>query len=133
MTLSSVPTPAQESGRPEPPFSSTLVEEMLKVLVKAARAHQLYLHNNPTYLRALEVARAAFAPIWEQTDELVFDVAETALSWEGCVVLHEPEKATDNIPWMMYKDGIRELRLLKEFELHELVPLLDILQRSRKV
>ena len=49
------------------------------MLVKAARAHQLYLHNNPTYLRALEIARAAFTPIWEVTDELVFDVTETEL------------------------------------------------------
>jgi hypothetical protein len=106
---------------------------MLRVLVKAARAHQLYLHNNPTYLRALEIARAAFAPIWEVTDELVFDVTETELRWYGEAVLRESEKATDNIPWMMYKDGIRELRFLKEFEHHELVPLLDILQRARKV
>jgi hypothetical protein len=106
---------------------------MFKVLVKAARAHQLYLHNNPTYLRALDLARAAFAPIWAETDELAFDVTETELRWHGEAVLHEPEKATDNIPWMMYKDGIRELRLLKDFEIHELVPLLDILQRSRKV
>jgi len=106
---------------------------MLKVFIKAARAHQLYLHNNPTYLRALDLARAAFAPIWEVTDELVFDVTETELKWHGESVLEEPEKATDNIPWMMYKDGIRELRFLKDFERHELVPLLDILQRSRKV
>jgi len=106
---------------------------MWRVLVKAARAHQLYLHNNPTYLRALEIARAAFAPIWEVTDELVFDVTETELRWHGEAVLREAEKATDNIPWMMYKDGIRELRFLKEFERDELVPLLDILQRARKV
>lgn len=106
---------------------------MLKVLVKAARAHQLYLHNNPTYLRALDLARAAFAPIWQVTDELVFDVTETDLRWLGESVLEEAEKATDNIPWMMYKDGIRELRILKDFERHELVSLLDILQRSRKV
>ena len=106
---------------------------MWRVLVKAARAHQLYLHNNPTYLRALEIARAAFTPIWEVTDELVFDVTETELRWHGEAVLREAEKATDNIPWMMYKDGIRELRFLKEFERDEFVPLLDILQRARKV
>jgi len=106
---------------------------MWRVLVKAARAHQLYLHNNPTYLRALEIARAAFAPIWEVADELVFDVTETELRWHGEAVLREAEKATDNIPWMMYKDGIRELRFLKEFERDEIVPLLDILQRARKV
>jgi hypothetical protein len=106
---------------------------MLKIFVKAARAHQLYLHNNPAYLRALDYARAAFTSIWEVTDELVFDITETELRWHGEAVLHEPEKATDNIPWMMYKDGIRELRLLKDFERNELEPLLDILQRSRRV
>jgi hypothetical protein len=91
------------------------------------------LHNNPAYLRALDYARAAFTPIWEVTDELVFEITETELRWHGDAVLHEPEKATDNIPWMMYKDGIRELRLLKDFERNELEPLLDILQRSRRV
>ena len=133
MSLQTAPTTAGDADRPEPPFNIALVEEMLRLFARAVRAHQLYLHNNPTYLRALDIARAAFAPIWELTDELSFDVTETELRWHGEAVLHEPEKATDNIPWMMYKDGIRELKLLKEFEQHELVPLLDILQRSRKV
>ncbi|HEX6058987.1 MAG TPA: hypothetical protein VFZ11_08220, partial [Gemmatimonadaceae bacterium] len=49
--------------RSEPPFAPALVEEMLKLLVKAVRAHQLYLHNNPIYLRALDLVKQAFQAI----------------------------------------------------------------------
>ncbi|HWJ22016.1 MAG TPA: hypothetical protein VNS52_06655, partial [Gemmatimonadaceae bacterium] len=37
-----------------PPFPKALVEEMLRAFGRAARAHQLYLHNNPIYLKAVD-------------------------------------------------------------------------------
>jgi hypothetical protein len=43
----------QDTDRPAPPFDAALVSEMLRQLDKTVRAHQLYLHNNPTYLKAL--------------------------------------------------------------------------------
>lgn len=132
MTQPSAPVPTEEPNRPEPPFDSAPVEELLRVLLKVIRAHQLYLHNNPTYLRALEVTREAFAPVWEETDELAFIVTDTELRWEGTTVLQEAGKASDSLPWILYKDGVRELRLMRGFEQHELVPLLDIIQRVRK-
>ncbi|MBK7835631.1 MAG: HEAT repeat domain-containing protein [Gemmatimonadetes bacterium] len=109
-----------------------LVEEMLRMFGRAVRAHQLYLHNNPTYLRALDSARAAFAPIWGHTDELVIEVTDTQLRWEGHAVINEPDKTTDALPWILYKDGIRELRLMRDVEQQELVALIDILTRVRK-
>ena len=102
------------------------------MFVRALKAHQLYLHNNPTYLRALDVARAAFAPIWAQTDELVLEVSDTELTWEGRVVMREPDKTTEALPWVLYKDGIRELRLLKDVEQQEFVALIDVIARVRK-
>lgn len=102
------------------------------MFARAVRAHQLYLHNNPTYLRAVENARAAFAPIWAQTEELVIEVTDTQLRWEGHAVVNEPDKTTDALPWVLYKDGIRELRLLRDVEQTELVSLIDILTRVRK-
>ena len=121
----------RETGRDTHP-STPHVEEMLKLLVKAIRAHQLYLHNNPTYLRALEATRAAFTPVWQEIEELHFEVTETELRFEGHAVLSEPEKASDSLPWILYKDGVRILRLLPEFETHELEPFLDIIQRVRR-
>jgi hypothetical protein len=47
-------------------------------------------------------------------------------------VINEPDKTTDALPWILYKDGIRELRLLRDVEQQELVQLIDILTRVRK-
>ena len=114
-----------------PPFPKALVEEMLRAFGRAARAHQLYLHNNPIYLKAVDTARAAFAAIWAHVDEFVLSVTETELIWEGTVVQSETEKAADSLPWLLFKDGIRELRFLRGFEQDELVALLDLLRRAR--
>ena len=129
---SPAPVQTQDQERPEPPCPPVLVEELLKLLVKALRAHQLYLQNNPMYQRAIELLRASFAPIWARTDEISLIVTETELRWCGRPVLVEPTKSSDSIPWICYKDGVRELKLKPGFEAEELPKLLDILQRVRK-
>lgn len=105
---------------------------MLKLLVKGVRAHQLYMHNNPTYLKALELLRASFAPIWEHTDDFALQVTEGHFVWEEVPVLSEGGKTADSLPWTFYKDGVRELRFQKGFESHDLEPFLDVVQRARR-
>lgn len=117
--------------RPDPPFPSLVVEDMLKLLDKAVRAHQLYMHNNPTYLKALENVRRGFAPIWNQTGSLVFQVTDTQLKWSGVVVFDHPEKGGDSLPWLLFKDGLRELALFPGFEDEELEQFLAIIPRVR--
>ena len=123
---------SDSSEAPETPFPTTPIVEMLKLLVKGVRAHQLYMHNNPTYLRALELLRGAFAPIWEHTDDFALQVTEAEFVWEGAVVLSEGSKTSDSLPWVCYKDGVRELRFQKGFEQEDLVNFLDIIQRARR-
>ena len=115
----------------EPPFEPALVEELLRQLDKTVRAHQLYMRNNPTYVKSLESMRAAFAPIWEHTDSLSLQVSESALTWMGRVVREEPEKASDSLPWTFFKDGVREITLSPGFEGEELEWFLDIIPRVR--
>src|ERR1700682_3635778 len=102
----SVPAKTEERGTSEPPFPIVYVTELLKAFVKAVRAHQLYMPNNPMHARSLETVRDAFTAIWTKTDELVLQIVETQLSWEGRVVLDEGERTSDNIAWLLYKDGI---------------------------
>lgn len=116
----------------EPSFPIVYVTDLLKAFVKAVRAHQLYLPNNPMHARSLQSVRDAFATLWQHTDELELQVVETQLTWEGRVVLDEHERTSDNIAWLFYKDGIRELKILQGFEEEELAILFDILQRVRK-
>ena len=131
MTIPTAPPPAVELDRP-PPFEPTLVEELLRLFGKAARAHQLYLPNNPIYKSAHDALRAGFVPLWGETDELVLSFTESEVRWEGLSVLSEGSRGSDSLPWLFYKDGVRELRFLRGFEAEELDKLLGIMQRVRK-
>ena len=126
-------TPATDAmAAAELPFPPAPVEELLRLLVKAVRAHQLYLPNNPIYKSAIESVRAAFAPIWARTDELPLNFTETEVRWCGRPVLVEAAKTSDSLAWTFHKDGVRELRFMQGFEQDELVRLFGILQRVRK-
>ncbi len=101
---------------------------------KAARAQQLYLPNNPIYRGAIDAMRTGFAAVWKETDELPLSILETDIRWYGAVVAGDPgaAKSTDNLAWLFYKDGVRELTLSKGFEDGETVKLLQLIQRARK-
>jgi len=116
----------------EPSFPILYVTDLLKAFVKAMRAHQLYMANNPMHARSLESVKHAFDEIWKQAPRIELQVTETQLKWEGRVVLQEHERTNDNLAWLFYKDGIRELTFLQGFESEDLASLFDILQRVRK-
>jgi hypothetical protein len=131
MTTATPPVMSDGTELSEPPFAPALVEELFRALGKGLRARQLYLPNNPMYHRSLEAVAAAFQGVWQETETLTLQITETDLRWEGRVVMHEPGKS-DGLPWLFYKDGVRELTLTAGFEKDELVTLLDLLQRVRK-
>ncbi len=106
------------------------VEELLRTLVKASRAFQMYLPNNPMFHRAAKNLQAAFEPVWSAIDELVLTVQETDFVWEGTVVYHQLHKA-DSLAWTLYKDGLRVLTLRKGVEVEELPRLLRVVNQVR--
>ena len=115
---------------PDPPCSPQLVEEMLRQLARSIKTHQLYLPNNPIYQRAIENLHAAFAPIWPHTTEIVLSITEADFRWFGRSVMHESSRS-ESLPWLFFKDGVRELTMTQGIEDDELVALLRILQRVR--
>lgn len=128
----SVPPKTETRQLEEPSFPIVHVTDLLKAFVKAVRAHQLYLPNNPMHARSLEAVKETFATLWKYTDELELQVVETRLEWEGRVVLDEGGRTADNFAWLLFKDGIRELKMLKGFDQDELGVFFDLLQRVRK-
>ena len=132
MTTPTTPLPLAELDGVPPPADATVVEELLKLFGKAARAHQLYLPNNPIYKSAHDALRAGFAPVWAELEELVLGFTESEVKWEGQTVLAEASRGSESLPWLFYKDGVRELRLLPGIETEELDKLLTIMQRVRK-
>lgn len=121
-----------DEAKAAPPCSPTIVEDMFKLLDKAMRAHQLYMHNNPTYLKTLENVRKSFVPVWSELDSLVVTVTETQFTWYGVSVFSQPDKGGDSMPWLLFKDGLREFTLMEGFEGEELERLLAIFPRVRR-
>ncbi|HZK77757.1 MAG TPA: hypothetical protein VFC35_02535, partial [Gemmatimonadaceae bacterium] len=115
----------------EPPFPVSLVSELMRAFAKAVRAYQLYLPNNPMHARAMDAVKAAFAPVWAETDSITLQVTESDLRWFGRVVLEEEERTSDSIPWLFFKDGVRELGFRRGFEDAEMLILLMLMQRAR--
>jgi hypothetical protein len=106
------------------------VAELLQTMIKALRAFQMYLPNNPIYQRAIQNVRNAFGPIWAASDELVLTIAETEIVWEEEVVYQQLNKA-DSLAWTLFKDGMRVLTIQKGAEQDELVRLLETVNRAR--
>ncbi len=124
-------TQVATEGQEQPPIPVNLVEDMFKVLDKAIKAHQLYLPNNPTYQKSMQTARDAIKPLWKHDSQLVLQVTDTQLKYFGRVVNDHPEKSGDSLPWLLFKDGVRELGLFDGFEDEELEKLLSLIPKVR--
>jgi hypothetical protein len=114
------------------PIPLPIVEEALKLLSKAVRARLLYLPNNPNYAKAAELMGVVFAPMWQHADVCVLTVNEHSFQYGSRVVYKEEAQANDSLPWLFFKDGVRELRFLPGFEGEESVKFLDLVVRARK-
>jgi hypothetical protein len=119
-----------DAGGTELALPPAQVEELLMLIGKGLRAVQLYLPNNPVYQRALENVRVACRKIWEVTDELVLDVAETGLRWEGNVVYSHDQK-NESIAWTLFKDGVRSVMLRPGVEETEIVRFMQVMHQAR--
>lgn len=113
--------------------SAILVEELLRALTKAFRAWQLYLPNNPMRERALEGARTAYSACWDDGLPMVrLQVREAGFLFEGHSVFEEQDRQSDGIPWILHRDGIRELTFSPDFEDASLDAFMAVLQRARQ-
>lgn len=106
------------------------VAELIQSLVKALRAFQMYLPNNPIYQRAQANVRSAFEPVWAATNELVLSVAETDFVWEEQTVYHQLSKS-ESLAWLLYKDGLRVLTIRSGAEAEEILQFLELVNRVR--
>ena len=113
------------------PFSLAHVADAMRQFGKAARAHQLYMANNPMHARAMDSVRSAFSNLWTETESIYLQITDSDFRWLGHAVLEEPGRTSDSIPWLFYKDGIRELNFRQGFEENELTVLLELIQRAR--
>ena len=107
------------------------VREVVQGISKALRAYLLYEGNSPSLDRFLEILRGRMARLWEHLPQLALTVDERELSWEGAPVFQSDER--DNLAFLLYRDGVREVTLAPGFEDEELGLLVTILAQVHRV
>ncbi len=120
-------TAVSDSGIILPPSQ---IEELLRTLVKAQRAFQMYLPNNPIYHRAMSNVRDAFKPVWGATDEIILTIDDTDFVWEDTIVYQQLNKS-ESLAWTLFKDGMRILVLRTGCEEEEIVRFLQIVNQAK--
>src|SRR5688500_20235173 len=83
------------------------------------------------HARAMNSVRESFKALWEHASSLELQITDSTFAWLGLTVIEEPGRTSDSLPWLFYKDGMRELTMLPGFEDEELAMLLEIVQRTR--
>jgi hypothetical protein len=106
------------------------VVELIGAMVKALRAFQIYLPNNPIYQRAVQNVQAACTPIWSAVDELVLNISESEFTWEEQVVYRQTNK-NESLTWSLFKDGMRALTIRRGAQEKELPLLLATINQAR--
>jgi HEAT repeat protein len=106
------------------------IEELLRTLVKAQRAFQMYLPNNPIYHRAMSNVQDAFTPVWAATDEIILTIDDTDFQWEDTLVYQQLTKS-DSLAWALFKDGMRILILRSGCEKEEVTRFLQMINQAK--
>lgn len=122
--MTSAASPLTDAGTAE-------VTEMLKLMARAVRAHQLYMSNNPMHARALEALRDSLTALWAGRELVELRITEDEFLYDGTAVFTEGSRGGESLPWTIYKDGIRSFEIRTGFEGQDLVKFLDALKATR--
>ncbi|HET6229900.1 MAG TPA: HEAT repeat domain-containing protein [Longimicrobiaceae bacterium] len=108
------------------------VQEVVRGFSKALRTHLLYEGSGPALERFVDTLRGKMASLWDRSDEVTIRVDEHDLLWEGASVYHAEERGED-LAFLLYKDGVRELSFHPGFEAEELGAFLELLARIHRL
>lgn len=104
------------------------VVELFNALEKAVRARRLYQDNNPVYHGFLRALHEVAARVFSLGASLTVSVEEGGLRWYGQLI--ETGTGRDNLAFLFYKDGVRQLTFLDGFQ-DEIDRFLSVVHRAR--
>ena len=130
-------TPASTGGEAAPddieskrisPIPQSDVVELFNALEKTVRARRLYQDNNPVYQNFLRTLHDIAARVFSLGASITVNVEEHGLRWYGHLI--ETGSGRDNLAFLFYKDGVRQLTFLDGFQ-DEIDGFLSVVHRAR--
>ena len=123
------PLPPEE---PEVDEELASVDDLIRSLLKAIKAFKLYESNNPMLTRQLKELSTKLTAHLDRYQTLNLQVGEYKLLFDGKPVYQNTDMK-ESLAFLLYKDGVRELRFIRGLEDREIADFLDVLQRNEQV
>lgn len=108
-----------------------LVADILKTLTKTIKTFNVYPKDNPIYQKFATEMFEKFNAFFETNDELPVSIEQYSLFYKGNEVYHSEERI-DNIPILLFADGLREIAFHKGITPEEIIDFIDILRFAPK-
>lgn len=122
------PFPPQEPGIDEEMASAG---DVIRSLLKAIKSFKLYQSNNPILTKQFDELTRTFKAHLDRYQTLNLQVGEYKLFFDGNPI-YENTEVRESLAFLLYKDGVREIRFLRGLEDQEISDLLDVLRRGEQ-
>jgi hypothetical protein len=109
-----------------------LARDLTSSLIKAIKAFRFYPPDNPTLKGFREQLLKKFQFFLNKYNTFVIQIGEYDLSFKG-KILYENRDVKTSLAFLLYKDGLREVRFTKELEEWEVQGLIDTIKQSDNI
>ena len=113
------PVPEEVQAEEDQDEIAAEVVELVNSFLKAVRAQQTYVAENPLVQQFRDEVGGRFEALWSRIPHLTFGVDEGRLVWNDHDVYSHPV-GQDNFAFQFFKDGIRQIAFLPGVERSEL-------------
>jgi HEAT repeat protein len=102
--------------------------DLMNIFVKTIKAFRIYPPENPSLIGFRDLLFRRFQDFLKKYHSFIFQIGEYEFAFQGRV-LYENTDLKTSLAFLLYKDGLREIRFMEglaEWEIHELI---DIIKR----
>lgn len=119
--------PSGDRGQKDEEFLQA--RDLMTVFVKTIKAFRLYPPENPSLIGLRDQVFQKFHQFLKRYRFLVIQIGEYDFSYKGDVV-YESQDLKSSLAFLLYKDGLRELRFMEGLDPWEIHGLIDIFRRG---
>jgi hypothetical protein len=109
-----------------------LARDLTSAFVKAIKAFRFYPADNPTLKGFKEQLLRRFQFFLNKYESFVIQVEEYDLTFKGKTI-YENRDVKTSLAFLLYKDGLREIRFMKGLEEWEVQGIIDIIKQSDNI
>ncbi len=109
-----------------------IARDSFSAFIKAIKAFRFYPPDNPTLKGIRDQLLKKFQFFLNKYQSFVIQIGEYDLSFKG-KILYENRDVKTSLAFLLYKDGLREIRFIKGLEEWEVQGVIDVLKQSETI